>query len=57
MSIEIRELVIKAQVHKGLSRRNDSHAITSAQLKKIKKEILEECYEKLSRKLDDKMAR
>ena len=52
MSLEIRELVIKASVVGRKSNTNDD-VISKSELKKLKKEIINECLERMMDKIED----
>ena len=52
MSLEIRELVIKASVVNQRKDANDN-SISRSELKKIKKEIINECLERLMQKIEE----
>lgn len=51
MPIEIRELVIKATVHKAVKRQG-SQGISKKELRAIKREILEQCKEEILRQFE-----
>lgn len=52
--LEIKELVIKATVVQPLQNNAGTGKLSGMELKRIKKEIIEECMEKLHRELDKK---
>lgn len=56
MPIEIKELVIKAQVQQTLGAPKEE-PVSAHKLQKLKKEIVEECMEKLKEWLERKLER
>ena len=56
MPIEIKELVIKAQVQQNLGTEKEE-SISPQKLQKLKKEIVEECLEKLKELLERQLER
>jgi hypothetical protein len=56
MPIEIRELVIKATVNKG-TRISTNEGLSPYEIRKLKKEIIEECMDKLKSLVDDQFSR
>lgn len=56
MPIEIKELVIKAQVQQNLGAQKEE-TLSQHKLQKLKKEITEDCIEKVKEWLDRKLER
>ncbi len=57
MAIEIREVVIKAQLERSLSQKEDNQHFSAEKIQEIKKEILSELLEKMEEKLWKKFER
>lgn len=55
MAIEIRELVIRASVHKSFELQGQE-MVTYSDLRRLKKEIMKECTERIRKSLEDRMS-
>jgi len=57
MAIEIRELVIKAIVKQEINPRESKNLFQSNDAKKLKREIIDDCMEKVKEYLEDQKSR
>ena len=57
MPLEVKELIIKATVDRPVSTRPQNETISPQYLKQLKREIIEECIEKVFKTLERKSKR